>query len=255
MPDDQMDFLKSQFEYQSWATPEQRDENVFVWRFDAANMLLEGLTLDRSQTVAPSNAGQAKAVAGQRNAGIVSVTDSTWSDPGKPEVLLHLSTIECDSRITAREQLLRMLAEFQGPIIKRDDFAGEVGFANDKKTVGLLVRGNLVVVLHNGGTRLAAVVPPLRRFDRSLTARDEPPAAEISARAGKDRFALGGRTPLIVEPPGGSSIRILAEGGEVRIQKGHPVYEPHIAGTHRVRLFVLRGGQSVAGKTLTIEAR
>jgi hypothetical protein len=101
----------------------------------------------------------------------VRLTDSTWTpdEEDNPRRLVHLRTFECDSRAAARAQLLQLLAEIQGPPLKRTDAAGEVSFAAPGNTMIAGVRGNVAFMLTNGGEELLDLSGIAATLDRRLT--------------------------------------------------------------------------------------
>src|SRR5215210_2374793 len=128
MANDLIDSLKQKFAFDEWATPEMRDENVFVWRFDPINVPLPEWTLD-SVTILETIEPQPKALREAQAKNDVRAVDSMWTQGSDITRALHVTTYECASREDARAQLLRVLTEFQSPIVERATNApGEIAF-------------------------------------------------------------------------------------------------------------------------------
>ncbi|HEV2704606.1 MAG TPA: hypothetical protein VGV59_01700 [Pyrinomonadaceae bacterium] len=123
-----------------------------------------------------------------------SLIQSFWSDPrSRTGALLDVSIHECSSREAAHELLLRLLAQFQSPLITRRDDAGigDVTFADPYGTTVLFARANLVQVVRNAGRSVAPVHEPAGYFDAGLTSKPAPtPQAESGAapRLARVRF-------------------------------------------------------------------
>ena len=184
-------FLIKRYDAQAWLKPEPLPTNVFVWHFVPAQLQPQ----DVQQYLTPSDDEKSQ----------IRVTESTYA---KGDVLLHVTTYECDSRAAARQQLLSVLGEFQGPVLERKDVAGEVSYSVPRDISAVFVRGNVVVVGRNGGPKLTSVKPLLKKLDDILT-KQLPPET---------------RTLDKLEPPAENEwIQIVAEGAEVQLSKGRPV--------------------------------
>jgi len=239
------DALKERFAFEQWATPAPRDENVFVWHFVPSNLALAGWTLQHLQLIEPVPAGD------------VRITDSLWTSGDERAKALHLNSYECASRTEARQQVLGVFADFQGPALERSDDAGELAFVTPKKTTVLFVRGNLVVLLRNGGEKLANVAPLARSIDDQLTATPpKRPGIAMNAGVAKESVSAGRTVALTLpEPAEEESVRIIARGGEVRVEKGRPVYAASAAGEHEIAFVTLRGGAVRAGARTTVRVK
>lgn len=183
-------FLTKRYDAEAWLKPEPLPTNVFVWHFDPAQ--LQPHNVQRYMT--PSDDGKSQ----------IRVTESTYP---KGDVLLHVTTYECDSRAAARQQLLSVLGEFQGPILERKDVAGEVSYSVPRDVSAVFVRGNVVVVGRNGGPKLTSVKPLLKKLDNMMTGRLPPDSHTLDK----------------LKPPADNEwIQLVAEGAEVVLSKGRP---------------------------------
>lgn len=102
-----------------------------------------------------------------------SLVRTTWQGAHHDE-LLGIDVIDCDSPAAARETLLRLLGEFQGPQLTPVTGIGDVAFGTPGETAIVFARGNAAAAVRNAGRR----VVPLGNVARALDAL-------LSPRAGK----------------------------------------------------------------------
>src|SRR5262249_13655262 len=111
----QLEHLSKLYEFASWRDAPAPEERLFVWRFRVGGEDVEGWSAHRVQRVELKD--------------VLPAPVSVWRQAGKSEALLAIDVYEAPSRSAAREQLLRLLGEFQGPALKKRDTPGEVAFA------------------------------------------------------------------------------------------------------------------------------
>jgi len=255
MASDFIDSLKERFGFDDWAMPETRDVNVFLLRFHPANVPLPQWTLQHAvviEAIEPQPKGLRAAEAKKD----VRATDAVWTQGDDDARALHVTTYECASREDARLQLLRVLSELQSPIVERaDKTAGEVAFQMPKKTMTLFARGNLVVLMRNAGEKVANVAPTARALDEQLTSTPPAMSRDLAVSTSKASVAVGKRVTIALpKADAEASVKIVARGGEVRLEKDQPVYEPHTAGEHDITVVTMRGGTEAAART-TVKAK
>jgi len=69
-------------------------------------------------------------------------------------------------------------------------------------------------------------------------------------RAAKESVAVGKRVAIALpKADPAATLRIVARGGEVRLEKSQPVYQPHAPGEHDITVVTMRGGESATGRT------
>lgn len=255
MASDYIDALKARLAFAGWSTPDQRPENVFLWHLDPRNIGIEGWTIQHVQIIARDE--PTKALRKIEPSGGVRITDSLWIDGDDASRAIHLNTYECASRQEARLQALRVFADFQGPPLDRTGSVGEVAFQTPKKTTVLFIRGNVVSLLRNGGERLVNVAPHARSMDERLTAKAPAnTAGRMPAGIDKESVSSGRKVAVTLpDPADGETIRIIARGGEVRVEKGKPVYAPQTAGQHEIAFVLLREGSAAAAARATVTVR
>jgi len=102
--------------------------------------------------------------------GVRSVTRTTWQGANRDE-LLGMDVVECDSPAAARETLLRMLGEFQGPQLAPVNGIGEVAFGTPGETAIVFARGNRMATVRNAGRRVVPLGDLARALDALLSPR------------------------------------------------------------------------------------
>jgi hypothetical protein len=253
MSADQDDFRK-RHAYESWRGLNSLSENLFIWNFFLSGNEFSGWRAHRIQKVAPKKLATTEA-------GGQPLTRSIWKqssqEPGK---LLSVDTIECASRASAHETLLRMLGDFQGPVIERREQLsfGDVAFSAPGDTLVLFARGNLVILLRNSGSELMSMSPIASQFDSTLISKEgagEGTATEIQRFSpSTEGYRIGERIPLGV----GISDRLndsqwyklFSSPGEVLLEKGVLVYEYKEEGPQEIIITVVNAGRANANRSL-----
>lgn len=233
------DALRQRYDADRWLRPEPRDVNVFTWKFKpfaTANVAPERLQFfdTPSDYQLPLEQAQKRPVR---------TTESTFT---AGEAMLILTSYECDSRAAARAHLLRVLGDFQGPVLERADVAGEVGYAVPGAISAVVARGNLVLYARNGGQQLTSVAPLLQGIDERLTAEPQfTDKLEASLDGGDGPFPL-----RIARPSADDWVHILARGGEVQAAEGGLIFVPVAKGARLIIAEISR--DKVAGTTIDV---
>jgi hypothetical protein len=175
MASETLNFLMRQYGAAEWLEPRAEAESVPL-RGLSARTLIDGMQPLRVQELeVPAEGADVAGLSrelehAQRSP--MRVTDSIWTDgaEGDSHRLVHLRTFECESSAAARAQLLQLLAEFQGPEVRRSDAGGEVSFAAPGNTAIAGVRGNVAFLLTNGGEELIDLSAVAASIDRKLAA-------------------------------------------------------------------------------------
>jgi hypothetical protein len=151
----------------------------------------------------------------------IPTTEATFLNDLTMTVLI---VYECESRIAARAQLLRLLGGFQGPTVRQTDRFGDVAFSVPGDLTALFARGNLAFYAHNGRDDMEPVVPTLKQIDEFLTtepAFTDPLLLRIVPPSPEEDRLLG------VDPPSDDEwLHILARGGEVYASPEGPRFAP-----------------------------
>src|SRR5689334_3201449 len=92
---------------------------------------------------------------------------SFWKQSAESPSILNLNIFECSSRTAAHNFLIKVLSQFQSPLLtRRDDLeVGDVAFALPGSTIVMFARANLVHVLRNAGTQTVPVEDVAREVD------------------------------------------------------------------------------------------
>lgn len=240
MVDEVLQKLISTYDAATWLTPEERIVNVFVHKLapsdapiaDGEPALVQQIDIEPQQEHGHpeyTRALRESSPTPQRSP--LRVTFATWQvyATGKP-LYVDVRTIECDSRDAARKELLIHLAQIQGPALVRSDVAGEISFASPGNTIIAGVRGNFVWIVLNNSANVD-LSPYARGLDEQLM-RIPDEQQEISA-APPLTTALGEQLALpIDDDDDDESYRVIAHGGEVRIEYGRPAFVPNERGEH-----------------------
>ena len=143
------------------------------WKGDSAAAAIErtqALSLSGNEFPGWQLARQARQTADV--SGVRSVIRSTWQRVGaNQEELLGVDVAECDSPAAARETLLRVLGEFQGPQLTPVNGIGDVAFGTPGETAIVFARGNVMATIRNAGRRVVPLGDVARTLDALLSPR------------------------------------------------------------------------------------
>jgi hypothetical protein len=242
--EDALEPFRSRYRFDDWrdARPE---ESIFVWRFFLGGQELPGhrpLRIDETAA-----------------AGWPPATDSLWAGEAGP---VRVDVYETSSRVEAGEHLLRLLAEFQSPLLERTDGPGDVAFGMPNGSSIVFLRANAVVVVRNAGDEIEPVEPVARELDRLLAApldRDRSPVRPELRRVdvGEGKPARGAPVELLLEAddPLGRRVwfRLSARGGEFSSREGRVYYTPEDEGRQAIEVAALNENLGVASQTLEFD--
>lgn len=152
--------LEARVGFAAWRQPEPGSERYQLKELTLSGDEMPGWTLLQARHV--------------RVPGTPPFVRSTWArKPDEADPLLLLDVHIPDSPASARSLALRLLGDFQSPLLTRDSAAdiGEVAFGDGSSNWIVFVRGNLVVWLRNGGRRVVPVLDAARALDAALVRR------------------------------------------------------------------------------------
>lgn len=238
--------------FDDWRDSRATDEAIFVWRFLLGGQELPGRRALRIDTVeAP---------------GWPPAVQSLWGvekdDPsdGTP---VRLDVYESASRAEAHEVLLRLLAQFQSPLIeRRRDGLGDVAFGMPRDHSVLLARANVVVVVLNAGAEIQPVEPVAREIDRLFTGPLDLDRSTVRPEIRRVELAEGKPTrgapiALVLEAvdPLGRRVwfRLSAKSGEFSSRDGRVFYTPDAEGAQAVEVTAINENLGIATQTLEFE--
>jgi hypothetical protein len=155
-----LDVLKERYRFQDW-----KDGGV-----GAAPQETQGFSFGGSELPGWRLARQARRAADVP--GMRSLVRTTW-EGRSPDQLLGIDLYECESPAAARETLLRVLGEFQGPTLNPVSGIGDVAFGTPGDTAIVFVRGSTVAAVRNAGRRVEALGDIARALDALLSPGDK----------------------------------------------------------------------------------
>ncbi len=246
--------LRERYAFESWAQA-RPSEKLFVWRFRIFGAELPDWSLVRAQQVATKEA--------RVNLSIWRPTEGGPTFLGDQSTLLAIDVYESPSADAAREQLLRLLGEFQGPPLERQPALGEVAFGVEHSAL-LFGRGNLTVLVRNAERLSTPIVDAAGAFDRHLGARPEVTTGRgprlVAFRAVEEGGVAPGKPlPLMVtaEAPRQEHVwfKFFSDTGEIRLLEDTPAYVGAAAGPHRVQLFAIDANGYATAESLQLEDR
>lgn len=248
---DGLEEFRRRYGFEDWRGSRATDEELFVWGFFFGGQELPGRRALRIDTVeAPGWPPALQSLWGVEKDEIA---------PGE-EPFVRIDVYECTSRAEAHELVVRLLAQFQSPLIeRRRNGLGDVAFGMPGDRSVLLARANVAVVVLNAGTEIQAVEPVAREIDKLFAA---PPGLDRSTvRPEIRRVALAEGKPargvpialvLEAEDPLGRRVwfRLSAKGGEFSSGDGRVFYTPEAEGEQAVEVAAINENLGVATQTL-----
>jgi hypothetical protein len=237
------DWLQQRYEFASWREVRATEPGLVGLGFRMTGSELPDWRLHRSRSV--------------QLAGAPPAVLSVWTPAGGGPGLLSVDLHEAPTAEAARAQLLRLLGEFQGPIVERDSSVGDVAFRAGTGAI-LFARGNYVVQVRSVEREPVAIAPVAERIDQHLQAVPEGsgmgtgPLRAVSTPTGPAP-APGQRVPLDidVEPTaqGNVWVRIFTRSGRIVIEGGRAWYIAGPAGAQDITISAIDASGS-ASRTL-----
>jgi hypothetical protein len=244
----QLEQLHQLYDFDSWRDARRPEESLFLWRFRLSGGEIEGWKAYRIQRLELGGAPPANI--------------SLWR-PGKEDLsrLLAIDIYEAQSRAAAREHLLRLLGEFQGPPLKRREVPGEVAFVAGETAV-LFARANVAVFVRSVDRDPAPAAAMAAQLDRYIGTRPltvERGGPQISAlRPVKPGAAAPGRpVVLTIEAAGpdrGSTwFKLFSRSGDFRMEQGGPAYVAAGAGPHEITVYAIGASGAASSQSLRLD--
>jgi hypothetical protein len=156
--------LEARYQFAAWQAPSKGVQGSSAQAPDPTSLQVPGWRLVRRSESQPQ-AG-------------VAVSRSMWegaagSGPARGVAgrLLNLEIATCRTPAEARQYLLSLLGDMQGPVAIRDKdgVLGEVSFALGGDTALLFVRGSVAVRMRNGGREVVTLREAAKAIDDALT--------------------------------------------------------------------------------------
>lgn len=102
----------------------------------------------------------------------INLTRTVWTrDPGNLDSMIVVEVFRCSSATRARQYLLQVLGDMQGPVAVRQTppTVGEIAFALGANSATIFARANVVVRVRNGGRTVVDTAAEARAIDTALT--------------------------------------------------------------------------------------
>jgi hypothetical protein len=250
---DGLEELRRRHGFDDWRGSRATDEELFAWGFFFGGQELPGRRALRIDPVeAPGWPPAVQSLWG--------VEDENVSGEGP---LVRVDVYECMSRAEAHELVVRLLAQFQSPVIeRRRNGLGDVAFGMPGDRSVLLARANVAVVVLNAGTEIQAVEPVAREIDNLFAAplrldrhTVRPQIRRVALAEGKPAKGVPIALVLEAEDPLGRRVwfRLSAKGGEFSSHDGRVFYTPAAEGSQAVEVAAINENLGVATQTLELE--
>ena len=261
-----LDDLKQRYAYDAWRDRNTLDENLFVWGFFLSGNECPGWQPHRIRRIEATTPAALEAA---RDSGLAArespvAFQSLWKRPeGGTEALLNVNIFECASRTAAHEFLVRLLGEFQSPLIARLEQipVGDVAFGGPGDAVLLFARANLVHLIQNAGRDLLPVTGVAGQFDRELTSKPETVEGQIvpaleRMRAVSMEAQVDTGVRLELEAPDAAErplmYKFFSRSGEVLRQRESLIYQSASAGQQEIDVYATTGNGDGARQTLRL---
>jgi hypothetical protein len=157
------------------------------------------------------------------------------------DALVRVDVWECESASAAHELLIRLLADYQSPLVDRreDVELGDVMFAPPGAAAVLFARGNLVIGVTRAGRGDVSIVDLARRLDEDTMARPETAEGGDAETAVASGARSDGERRMRVDAPAPptTTIKAFAPSGDLRVEHEQIVYRPDPGGEGVVTVY------------------
>ncbi len=246
-----IEHLKKQHAFDSWKGRNALEgKTLFVWKFFLAGDELSGWKIHRSRLTALP--------------GAKAIIQTVWtSGDAEKSTTLRTDISECDTRLEAHETLIRWLADFQSPVLRRQQDAqtGDVLFVGPQGSPSLFARGNLAILFRDAGGAAASVSELAQRFDTALIAKPEPKGGPDvrTFRAVRAEAAVDENVPLemAASDPADRPVgyKVFAEGGDLLAEPQGLVFRGAKPGRHTLMLVAWTSARTSSTARLEIAVK
>lgn len=267
MNEQQNEELKSRFNFAEWRNRTTLGENLFIWRFFFLGDEFPNWQLHQTRTLAAPPPEQRPAglrTLDQEVVGSPRLVQSVWRPAvSGPDALLSVDTYECASRLAAHELLIRILGEFQSPLLERRPVgeAGDIAISHPGSGITLFARANQVVVIRSTGRTPLRVTELAQKFDRELIEKPPRPVGQVEPSirrlaAAQGELRKGTRVLLDVEAahPAGQPLmyKFFSQGGEVVAEEGRLMYQAEAAGEQPLEVYAVAPDRGVGTQRIQL---
>jgi hypothetical protein len=247
--DDLLAQVKRRHSFSEWAGLTTMPGGLFISRFTFGGGELTGwrpVKLYLGQSPGPATgAPSLQAAARVSPVGAAPprrVLQTLWSQGTGDQVLLRVDSYEHDSLAAAHEFLVRVLADFQGPLVRRlphegAGAVGDVAFGTPNGAACVFARANHVHLVRSAGRLHVQVADAARELDARLTRR--PPTFPVDAGANMT-LRTGGAALLhsdVGPEPPGQWYKVFYSDGAVAREPAGLVYHAMAPGFKNVTMY------------------
>jgi hypothetical protein len=239
--------VKKRYEYEKWEGITNLEEDLFIWKF-----FLSGKEFPNwhAHLIKPTTIRR-----------MPPMIKTIWRPAeAEPEKLLRMDVYECKSRVAAHVFLMRLLGEFQSPLIERDmNLVGDVAFRAREEFAIQFARANIVFALASVGHNLVSVKDFAGNIDSNLISRPDvknkvsPEITRFDIHTKK--WKVGVPVPIVIE-----ALDVLNRPlwfkffspGEVLLEEGQLFYRPISKGLQKVTVFAISAERNAARRELQL---
>jgi hypothetical protein len=181
-----IDQMKQRFDFDEWYDRNTLDENLFFWNYFLAGHEFPGwqphsIREIKAPQVPPLNRSvwKLKSAAGSDRMKASLAESVPLKERAEP--LLSVDSFECRSRADAHEFIIKILGEFQLPVVAQPGEVGDISFVVPNNSLILFARANLVHLIRNAGGNMVGVSDIASRLDSNLISKPEPLELATSA--------------------------------------------------------------------------
>jgi hypothetical protein len=231
--------------YDEWCGTNRLGEELLVWSFFLRGEELPGWTPRRIDEVLQP--------------GWPRMIQSMWTPPEGGLALLDV--FECSSRRKAHEFVITLVAQFESPLVTREEHPeiGDVVFAGPGDGLRVVARANLVMFLRSGDKPPVPIQDAAAQLDAELVSKPEAPAEPeaptiVELRLATPEPARGSEAPLMVaaEDPRREPLfyKCFSPSGELELRDDEIVYRHTSREPPRLEVYAVAPGRAVARREL-----
>ena len=267
MNGEQYEELKGRYNFDEWRDRNRLDENLFIWRFLFKGDEFPDWQPQQIRELGPPPGGE-RLLSMEADIGEAPrLIQSIWRpSKGRAGAAFSIDSYECASRAASHELLIRILAEFQSPLIARQPEAevGDVTFVHPGNNIILFARANHAVVIRSMGATTISVSELASQFDSDLI---EKPQAQISRmepnirtlRSELAELQVGAQAPLEIDAslPSGQPLmyKFFSRAGEVLMKEGKLLYVPTVPGEQDLDVYAIAPDRGVGTGKIEFSVR
>jgi hypothetical protein len=258
--------------FENWHGRNRLPENLCAWRYFLHEGLLSSWRPYRNQQIEAPRVPvlpQSAARGGLTQPPWLRTVQSVWTPvEGPGDAILNIDAYECASLAAAQEFLVRLLGEFESPLVALQEQIdiGDVVFTGPANSSILFARANLVFLVRNSGRVLVSVDDPAGQLDRDLISKPGAEPGRVESRVLRfeaDEKEMRRRRdvdiPMEIEegltaeiPP---MYKFFSPTGEVVLEEGRPVYQSVSPGSQEIDMYAINPSGGETRRELPVTAK